>query len=69
MIRLTTILEMLGMNTLVHIIGEGENETRQYAGKCANCTMSIWARAYVVGMMYDENMERYNIMVIYKQEV
>ena len=62
MIKLTKILETLGMDKLVSIF---EGNKKLYFGECGKCTAQVWGNAYVKEMKFDNKLERYIIHVRY----
>lgn len=62
MLKLTKLLEALGMDEKV-IIAEGEEKL--YSGACGECTKSVWGHAYVQSMEFNTKIQRYIIDIRY----
>lgn len=63
MIKLTKMLEVLGMETKI-IVTEAE-AVKLYSGTCGECTKEIWGHAYVKNMEFNTTLQRYIIDIRY----
>ena len=62
MIKLTKMLELIGMENLATIY---QGDTKIYFGECGKCPMYIWGHAYVSEMKYSNETFRYIIKIRY----
>ena len=62
MIKLTKMLELIGMENLATIY---QGNTKIYFGECGKCPMDIWGHAYVSEMKYSNETFRYIIKIRY----
>jgi len=62
MVRLTKIFDLLGLDTNISLIFNGENE---YTGDCGSCPRETWCCAYADSLKFDVKSARYIIGIRY----